>query len=83
MREALAAAAAIRPRTAHGLPLFELCDYERCILPGVCGNKARKFASLCARPRLPALVSHKLVRATQQLQLPRSAEGAVDVMWNC
>jgi len=58
MREALAAAAAIRPRTAHGLPLFELCDYERCILPGVCGNKARKFASLCARPRLPALVSH-------------------------
>ena len=54
----LAAAAAIRPRSAHGLPLFELCDYERCILPGVCGNKARKFASLCARPRLPALVSH-------------------------
>ena len=57
MRE-LVAAAAIRPRTVHGLPLFELCDYERCILPGVCGNKARKLASLCARPQLPALVSH-------------------------
>ena len=57
MREAVAAAA-IRPRTVHGLPLFELCDYERSILPGVCGNKARKLASLCARPRLPALVSH-------------------------
>ena len=57
MRE-LVAAAAIRPRTAHGLPLFELCDYERCILPGVCGNKARKLATLCTRPRLPALVSH-------------------------
>ena len=58
MREALVAAAAIRPRTVHGLPLFELCDYERCILPGVCGNKARKLASLVGRPRLPALVSH-------------------------
>ena len=57
MRE-LVAAAAIRPRTAHGLPLFELCDYERCILPGVCGNKARKLSQLCTRPRLPALVSH-------------------------
>ena len=51
--------ASILARTAHGLPLLELRDFERCILPGVCGNKARKLASLGARPYLPPLVSHR------------------------
>ena len=53
-------AAPVRLRSVHGVPLLELCDFERCILPGLNGNKARKLASLCAPAQLPAagLVSH-------------------------
>ena len=52
---------ALRPLAAahHGIPnLYEMCDYARCTLPGVCGNKARKLRDLCAMDELPPLVSH-------------------------
>ena len=34
--------AAILARTAHGLPLLELRDFERCILPGVSSSARLK-----------------------------------------
>ena len=48
--------APIIPHTVNGVTLWELRDWERCLLPGVCGNKARKFASLCTAQNLPAQV---------------------------
>ena len=36
----MVASAPIRLRTLHGgVTLWEMLDYQRCIAPGVCGNK--------------------------------------------
>ena len=36
----------VRVRGGLPSPVYALLDYERCVAPGVCGNKARKLASL-------------------------------------
>jgi len=51
-----------------------LRDYEVCVMPGVCGNKARKLAGLAAAPWLPAeLVSHGGPQSNAMLALARLA----------
>jgi hypothetical protein len=53
-----------------------LRDYESCVLPGVCGNKARKLAALVSMPQLPAegqLVSHGGPQSNAMLALARIA----------
>jgi len=51
-------------------PLHVLRDYERCPAPGVCGNKARKLASLMEASALPPLlVSHGGTQSNAMLAL--------------
>ena len=53
--------------------MYELRDYDHCVLPGVCGNKARKLASLCEPGAVPAggLVSHGGPQSNAMLALAR------------
>jgi 1-aminocyclopropane-1-carboxylate deaminase/D-cysteine desulfhydrase-like pyridoxal-dependent ACC family enzyme len=50
-----------------------LLDYESCVLPGVCGNKARKLAALAAAPGNGQLVSHGGPQSNAMLALARLA----------
>lgn len=54
------------------IPLFVMQDYERCVLPGICGNKARKLASLAVADasEVPSeVVSHGGVQSNAMLAL--------------
>jgi len=57
------------------LSLHVLRDNDRCVLPGVCGNKARKLASLIEAAALPpSLVSHGGAQSNAMLALARLCE---------
>ena len=49
---------AIVPHSVHRATVWEVRDFERCLVPGVCGNKARKFAGLNDEAALAPFVSH-------------------------
>ena len=50
-------------------PLHVWHDYEECVLPGVCGNKARKLAALAAALPARRLVSHGGAQSNAMLAL--------------
>ena len=55
--------------------LFVLRDHERCVVPGICGNKARKLAALIDAGSLPRrLVSHGGAQSNAMLALATLAQ---------
>ncbi len=61
--------------------LHVLRDNERCVLPGVCGNKARKLASLVEAVALPrSLVSHGGAQSNAMLALARLCEARGSIL---
>ncbi|KAL1528725.1 hypothetical protein AB1Y20_010058 [Prymnesium parvum] len=48
----------ILPRALGDRVVWEVRDYECCLIPAVCGNKARKFFALASEPEPRHLVSH-------------------------
>jgi 1-aminocyclopropane-1-carboxylate deaminase len=60
---------AIVPHSVQRATVWEVRDFERCLVPGVCGNKARKFAGLNDETARVPLVSHGGAQSNAMLAL--------------